>query len=219
MTFSLRTLLLVLTALGLWLGWMADRSRRQSRAIAGIERLGGRIWYDFQYSNGRLDTKREPGLPEWLWPIFGKGRVEYVDFTFAPVQDKDLEELPRLLADLPKFRGLSFDRSRVGDATVQRLAGLVNFQALNLDGTRVTDLAIPAILAMEDVEAVSLVFADGISAAGLAQLQAHPRLSDISWNTHRPNAVADWDIYNRLLEHLYVRAGKPFPPTMSDALP
>src|SRR6476659_4651164 len=46
--FSLRTLLLLITALCVWLGIQVNAARRQREAVAAILKAGGRVHYDYE---------------------------------------------------------------------------------------------------------------------------------------------------------------------------
>ena len=46
--YSLRSLLLVMLMLSVWLGWMANRAAKQRRAVALVEELGGVAFYECQ---------------------------------------------------------------------------------------------------------------------------------------------------------------------------
>ncbi|HEV3344338.1 MAG TPA: hypothetical protein VG125_28440 [Pirellulales bacterium] len=46
--FSLRALLVALTALGVWLGFKAEKAHRQRDAVRAIEKLGGVVRYGWQ---------------------------------------------------------------------------------------------------------------------------------------------------------------------------
>src|SRR6476660_2290546 len=65
--FSLRTALLSVTLLCIWLAVESTRARRQQRAIAAIQQLGGRIGFDYQLDRSHKWTKRKgPAAPQWL---------------------------------------------------------------------------------------------------------------------------------------------------------
>ena len=57
--FSLRTLMVLVTVLCVWLGLVSERARKQREAVAAIEALGGWVWYDYQNSG------QEPPGPKW----------------------------------------------------------------------------------------------------------------------------------------------------------
>jgi hypothetical protein len=68
--FKLRTLLLTVTALGVWMGWYVMAARRQAEAVAQVRNLGGWVLYDFQFDPTARGTSRKPNaqsrVPPWL---------------------------------------------------------------------------------------------------------------------------------------------------------
>src|SRR5262245_15562709 len=68
--FNLRTLLLAMTALGVWMGWYVTAARRQAEAVAEVRRLGGWVLYDFEFDPTVRGTSRIPNaqsrVPQWL---------------------------------------------------------------------------------------------------------------------------------------------------------
>ncbi|HUG67163.1 MAG TPA: hypothetical protein VMM76_05405, partial [Pirellulaceae bacterium] len=47
--FSLRTFLLVITALAVWLGLIVSRAQKQKIAVDVVTKLGGSVYYDYQF--------------------------------------------------------------------------------------------------------------------------------------------------------------------------
>lgn len=71
--FSLRTLLLLVTVLGMWLGLHLHAMRRQQESIAAIKNIGGACYYDFQEDvvPGNASTSLVPSLlRKWLGDDF-----------------------------------------------------------------------------------------------------------------------------------------------------
>ena len=68
--FKLRTLLVAITALGVWMGWHVMAARRQAAAVADVRKLGGWVLYDFQFDPTIRGTSRKPNaqsrVPQWL---------------------------------------------------------------------------------------------------------------------------------------------------------
>ena len=76
--FSLRTLLVVMTALCVWLGFKVNAARRQKEAVTAIFKAGGTVSFDYQmvpdgplYDDFKIDTAALPRGPDWLRHIFG----------------------------------------------------------------------------------------------------------------------------------------------------
>lgn len=107
-TFSLRTLFVVLTALGVWLGVIVNRAREQQDAAAAIEALGGDAYYDWQVDHTPTGhwvhrTTGEPDGPVWLRRLIGNDFFHEV----TAVGLRPLEaDILKSIAYLQRLRGL-----------------------------------------------------------------------------------------------------------------
>src|SRR4051794_7832725 len=77
---SLRALMLLVLVLGGGLGWVAHRAAVQRRAVAAIEAAGGRVFYDWDLSDG---VAKPPGTRRtWLkWLCDRLGPDYFGDIT------------------------------------------------------------------------------------------------------------------------------------------
>lgn len=80
LTFSLRTLFVLVTAFAVWLGVIVNRAREQREAVEAIEAAGGWIGFDWEteYSHSErdeivfsIDSRNPPG-PDWLRRLVGE---------------------------------------------------------------------------------------------------------------------------------------------------
>ncbi len=89
--FSLLKLLLLVTGLALWFGWLANQAREQREAVAWVEEMGGSVQYDYETDeDGEFIDDVEPPGPKWLRDILGidfLDDVVYVDLYDTPVSD------------------------------------------------------------------------------------------------------------------------------------
>src|SRR5262245_49243254 len=78
--FSLRTMLVLIAALCIWLGFQVNAAHRQREAVAAILNAGGRVYYDYQLppvplvagdSKYKCDLRRTPPGPNWLRQSLG----------------------------------------------------------------------------------------------------------------------------------------------------
>src|SRR5208283_5438635 len=97
--------------------WAAERNSDQAKAVAEIEKVGGKVTFD----------EKSPGRP-----------VISVDFTNTQVTDSALAHLERLT----QLRDLSLWYTNVTDAGLEHIKDLTKRQSLNLWGTKVTDIGI-----------------------------------------------------------------------------
>lgn len=100
-TFSLRTLFVVMTVLGIWLGVIANRAREQREAVAAIKGLGGTVYYDWEFGTGG-----KPRGPAWLRRLIGDEhfqKVQMVNLCPAPaLGQSDIGRLVQHLRRLPR---------------------------------------------------------------------------------------------------------------------
>ena len=124
--FSLRSLLVLVTAFCVWLGWEVNATRRQKEAVQAIVKAGGTIGYDFQmipnaiygkllrgsrppYESGLFSTKYHldqnaiPSPPAWLRDNIGNDffrNVASVSFLRASAVKPmtDIEHIAKLPA-------------------------------------------------------------------------------------------------------------------------
>lgn len=118
--FSLRSLLLVVTGLSIWLGLHLDAVRRQSAAIAEVKRLGGRACYDYQYAGDGELTEGESPSPVWLFGWLGPDffhDVVFVDMSRNADGQENTQTTDEIKAVLPDFRELRTLYLTQGQAT------------------------------------------------------------------------------------------------------
>lgn len=154
---SIRLLMLVIVAIGLFLGWMVNRARTQARAVARIGALGGYVNYEFIFL-GMSPMKvraRVPGLA-WLQRRIGDEYfqvVTSVDFHGQDLKDADLA----VLADLDHLTAVCFSfTGQITDAGLVHLRGLKRLRDVNLIGTRVTGEGLVHLAALPRLESLSL---------------------------------------------------------------
>lgn len=91
--YSLRSFLILLTAIAVWLGVVVQRANEQREAVEAIQTLGGRVIYDWQSrleewpSGGQVlvNTGQQPNGPTWLGQLFGNELFQKVhSVVFLP---------------------------------------------------------------------------------------------------------------------------------------
>jgi hypothetical protein len=127
---------------------------KQARAIAAVERLGGKVQFD----------ENSPGRP-----------VCSIDFSDAKISDKALKNLD----SLPQLKVLILSGTRVTDAGLVHLEGLRLLTGLMLDGTPVTDAGLQYLDDLSCLERLGLI-GTRVTDAGLEHLKRLKRLRGIS---------------------------------------
>ena len=133
--YSLRTLLVVLTLVSIWMGWFFNAVRQQQKTVAKIQELGGTVHYDFQVNSiGELLDDPEPPEPAWIrnLGVDYVATVASVNLENARIRDVDF------LSGLTGLRTLDLDRTNVDN--LAPLSGLKDLKVLILDNTQVQDL-------------------------------------------------------------------------------
>jgi Leucine-rich repeat (LRR) protein len=146
--FSLATLLVLLTAFGLWLGRIADRVHRQRAAVEAIRRVGGVAFYDWQFdAEGKMLRDPQPPGPAWLREFLGDdflANVEVVGLLNVGLGESEPppvdfgDEDVHHLANLPHLRHLQLSGSRVTDDGLTSLGGLTRLEHLDFGGAPIT---------------------------------------------------------------------------------
>ena len=72
LSLSLRTLLLLILVVALWLGWRVDKARRQRHAIAQVEKYNGYVRFDYEYAQWQGDPERRTQGAEMATPAPGR---------------------------------------------------------------------------------------------------------------------------------------------------
>lgn len=146
--FSLRTLLLVFTVFGFWLGAKVDRARKQKRAADHVRELGGWVLYEYEIDKSTgyyLDPSKRyqvsPYGARWLRELLGPeffNRPISISLAHTAITDNDLV----LLHDMPSLRSVGLEKTQVSDAGMNELAALKNLRTLYLNNTNVSETGV-----------------------------------------------------------------------------
>ena len=125
--FSIRTSLLVLTALAIWLAYHVDRVRRQESAIAELQKIGAQVSYDVKTA-----------LPSWVVQRIGEKHfrtVTSVSLAKTPATDEHVQ----WLAAFPRLTHLVLNDSGITDSGMRHLRNLKKLTWLELERTGIGD--------------------------------------------------------------------------------
>jgi hypothetical protein len=96
--YSLRSFLILMTALAVWLGVIVNRAREQREAVEAIEAVGGRV----VYAGGFY-------IPAWIRQCLGKDLFENVVWVhFAGLYNHDCTD-----SELKELMALPFSGARL----------------------------------------------------------------------------------------------------------
>ena len=199
--FRLRTLLIAILVLSLPLSWFAvrmERARRQRETVKAIERIGGRVEYDYMVDkNGLHIMNAQPPGPVWLRALLGNdffSDVVTVNLSFicsdsdlaccsspttfkrlllvhAPITDAGLERI----AEFTSLQGLSLHGTKITDGGLEYLRRLPELEGLNLQGTSVTDTGLEHLQVLTGLKELSLE-GTKVTDAGIVRLRKLPKL-------------------------------------------
>lgn len=136
--FSLRTLLISICIICIWIGWLSESARNQRLATHSILRERGIVKYDYE-----LRGANAPPGPPWLRRRLGDDyfctAIE-VTFNLQPwtVTDDGLKHICRL----PHLKSLELQRTQVTDVGLAKLRELTSLRSLNLERTPITGAAL-----------------------------------------------------------------------------
>jgi len=178
--FGLSTLLLVVTVFGVWLGIAVNKANKQRRAVAAIEKLEGRIQFDYERdANGQRIPDAQPPGPKWLRKVLGDDyfrKVIFIDFAFGtpPGRSKVIDADLRCLESLPDLEAIDLDRNiAVTDQGLMHLRNLTKLRHLsmyyaNVKGTGFVHLANKPLLRGLSIGHTPLTH-DGVAVIGKLQ--------------------------------------------------
>jgi hypothetical protein len=159
---SLRTVLLLVTLLCIWLGIKVNQARRQKEAIAALKSIKSHIAFYHQLDDeGRVNYRDEPSIPAWLrqitgddffqrvWAVSG-GDAAFTDeyaarlsafdhLTWLRIVDSPAgDESLATIGNTESLETVQIINTPVGDRFMHRLAQAKQLQHLELQSTQVT---------------------------------------------------------------------------------
>jgi hypothetical protein len=193
--FGLRTLLVLVTLLCVWLGWLMHGVHKQRRVVARLEKHGAELvyfpvftmppWNDILPPSVR--ARLNAALPSDDWRRLISVQIDSVDF-----QDEDLD----ILADLPHLNRLRLPGTSITDVGLRRLAGLKAGYLILLDlrETMITDAGLAQLGELKGLEWLFLG-GPGITDTGLGHVA---KLIDLEYLSLEDTQVTDAGIAHLL---------------------
>jgi Leucine-rich repeat (LRR) protein len=186
--FSLRTLLVFVLLVSLFMSWFVVKLRpaqKRQKVVEMVQEAGGLVRYKYKdtsksYLHLSSDFKDTP-IPAWLLDLLGTDffmRVSEVDlYSSNGFGDERMSEL----AKLANLESLSLARSQVTDAGLVHLKGMSNLKGLCLYETQVTDAGLTHLAGMTDLRSLRLSGTQ-VTDVGLAHLKQLTSLSSLNLN-------------------------------------
>ncbi len=177
--FSLRSLLVVVTLLAIWIGIQTTKAKRTRIALDRIAALGGNVRFAHQYdASGTFDGSAKPNGPRWLRNLLGGeyfDRVVYINLADSEVTDDDLSAI----ATLGDVKTFWLARTSITDQGAKHLAKMKNLESLFLAGTAIGDEGLRHLRSLSKITGITLNDTR-ITDQGLAQLSCHQGLVSLN---------------------------------------
>ena len=156
---SLRFLLVGVTVIGVGLGIVAERARRQRELQRRLAEVGAAVLFDYQRLGASADSdfnpRAEPPAPEWLRRLLGEEffrTVIYVNMIGQEVGDERRAGLR--LGESIEY--LILDSSSIGDAAMADVAQCHRLAVLSLDDTQITDAGLEQLAGLRRLQYLSV---------------------------------------------------------------
>ena len=184
--FGLRTLMLALTVLCVWLGFKVNAARRQREAVQAILQAGGEVAYDYQTvpvpsvpDSFNINRNATLSAPTWLRSLFGDDffcNVILVNFNNGLSPDFDLDRLASLpsirrlnIRSSPANTGATPPRRSIRDADLAALAKLSQLRELLLVRQEIEGPGLQSLVGLKHLKQLHLA-RTLINDAGLEQV-------------------------------------------------
>ena len=184
--FSLRSMLLLVALVAVWLTVETSRSRRQAKAVMTIQKLGGIVKFDYEYDkNGRDIPNAISSVPHWLRSSIGEDyfrTVVTLDIAVGSFRDRNrqppkaVDEALNAISNLPDLRILEIGANpAIDDESLAHLSGLRKLRTLYLYRTGIEGPGLRQLRGSAEIESLSLDQTP-LSDEGLVSLRDLPKL-------------------------------------------
>jgi hypothetical protein len=141
--FSLRTLLIFVLLVSIGMSWFAvkmEKARRQKEAVEAIRKMGGCVYYDYQFGEDRAFlATAEPPYPQWARALLGDDFFFDVDCV-SPIFNGTFRDDEAIhLKALKNLNTLALSGTDITDAGLEHFEGLASLEHLYLGYSQVTD--------------------------------------------------------------------------------
>ena len=200
--YSIRSLLLLVLALSIWLGWMANRAARQRHAAQALEQIGAKIFYEHSWPN-QFDKR----VPAWVLNTIGEDwfyDVVGVSFSFPSFTDAELQAAMPHLHELSNLNVLFLDGTKLTDESMPRITECKTLTTLNLDSTRITNEGLLKLKSLPHLQRLSIAVMPNLTDEGLLHFHEFPALTDVTFSNRKGNTAVTqkgWDAVNEFLRH------------------
>ena len=168
---GLRTLLLLVGIVAVFLAFISTAARNQKRAVDSILDLKSRVYYSYQLDGDDYEISN-PKLfaPSFLRQLIGDDYFRTVvtdDLSGTKTADENIEHL-RLI---PNLRYLRLDGTDVTNKSLNEISRLNNLESLDVSRTAIDDDGILLLTEMPNLRIV-LALETGVTRAGVDKFKS-----------------------------------------------
>lgn len=175
-SFSLRTALIAMTVLAIWLGMHMRSIWQQRAAIEAIQRRGGSVRYAHE------GIGRESTVPRWLLEAAGPDHfhsVVSVQIEGTAHRSEHYDEVYRHLTGLPKLKRLWVGDWQLTNRELKYIGQLSSLQSLAIrEAYEVTDEGVVHLANLEQLEHLSMTHCQ-LTDESLRRLRRLPKLEEL----------------------------------------
>jgi hypothetical protein len=177
--YRLRTFLILVSLIAVWLGWTVHRARTQRGAVAAIRAARGTVMFDYHENGPRSwSTAGTPRGPRWMRDQLGSeyfDRPVYIKLFGTPENGAWIDAVNQL----PSVKTLLLSGPNVNDDTLVRLEGSTSLRELHLNNSSVSDEGLRHLAKFSNLRWLVLDYTS-ISDAGAAYFSDLSMLEDLS---------------------------------------
>ena len=173
---SVRAMMIVVLAIGAWIGWLTHCARVQRDAVAAITRSGGFVLYDGKMWDPVQSGRGGPFVWHWLVELIGIDYLSIVTEISLNSRATDADLIP--IGQLSRLEYLNLSGSQISDAGLRHVRGLTILRRLYLHSTPISDAGLVNLKGLARLEVLTLVDTK-ITDAGLPYLRGLHRLREL----------------------------------------
>ena len=163
--------------------WAQGDNAEQERAIAKVEKLGGKVELDEQRPGKpviKVDLRRTKATDADLEILKAFTQVRGLNLgSSLGVTDAGMKHLKGLTA----LEHLDLQHTTVGDAGLEHLKGLIKLKKLILAGTPVTDAGLKYLKGLTDLRSLNLCLCTTVTDAAVENLAGLTKIQDLDLNS------------------------------------
>jgi hypothetical protein len=179
-TISLRGLLLLILAIALWLGWIVNKARQQREAVAGLQKFGGFVHYDWEFINGPVKVPQGNNLWMPSWGKLNKTAKPWApDWMRRALGDEYFQSIAHvsLYVDIKKGQAdATWVNIGPADDALRKLATQSSVRTLQIGGDQVTDENLDYVGRLTGLEELSISWGHRLTDKGFLHLSRLERL-------------------------------------------